>query len=73
MHAPPQGNPARVVIDHDRHVIEVDGQAVPYYVREGGPVTEPWSDGKTLVTFECFVVAQDVQTVGTPRKSDAAG
>lgn len=69
MHAPPQGNPTRVVIDHDRHVIEVDGQAVPYYVAEGGPTTEPIGGGETLVTFECFLVAQDVQIIGTPRNT----
>lgn len=66
---PAQGNPTSVVIDHERHVFEIDGQPVPYYVAETGPATEPIGGGETLVTFECFVVAQNVQIIGKPRQS----
>lgn len=67
---PAQGNPASVVIDHERHVIEIDGKPVPYYVGEGGPTTEPIGgpEGETLVTFGCFVIAQNVQIIGKPRQ-----
>ncbi|WP_100454753.1 hypothetical protein [Mycobacteroides abscessus] len=72
MHAA-QGNPASVVIDHERGVIEIDGQPVPYYVSEGGPTTEPIDarSGETLVTFQCFVVAKNVQIIGKLRQGGA--
>lgn len=68
-----QGNPASVVIDHERGLIEIDGHPVPYYVSEGGPTTEPIGgpEGETLVTFGCFVVAQNVQIIGKTRRGGA--
>lgn len=63
-----QGEPASVVIDYERNVIEIDGRPVPYYVSEGGPTTEPIGHGETLVTFECFLIAQNVQIIGRPHQ-----
>lgn len=67
MEKPEKAEPETVVIDHDRNVIEVDGDPVPYWIAEGGPTTEPWAKGETLVKFECFVFAKDVQIIGKPR------
>lgn len=70
MERPKSAEPERVVIDHVRNVIEIDGEPVPYWIAEGGPTTEPCGYGETLVKFECFVLAKDVQVIGEPRESD---
>lgn len=68
MERPKSAEPERVVIDHVRHVVEIDGEPVPYWIAEGGPTTEPLGKGETLVKFECFVIAKDVQVIGRQRE-----
>lgn len=68
MEQPKSAEPQRVVIDHVRHVVEIDGEPVPYWISEGGPTTEPYGKGETLVKFECFVIAKDIQVIGKPRE-----
>ncbi|KAB7755195.1 hypothetical protein [Mycolicibacterium mucogenicum] len=73
MERPKSCQPERVVIDHVRNVVEIDGEPVPYWIAEGGPTTEPLGEGETetLVKFECFVIAKDVQIIGKPREHAA--
>lgn len=71
MERPKSCEPQQVVIDHDRGVIEIDGEPVPYWIAESGATTEEWSDG-TLVKFECFVFAKDVQVIGKPNEKKLA-
>ncbi|WP_238407214.1 MULTISPECIES: hypothetical protein [unclassified Mycolicibacterium] len=66
MEKPAKAEAKTVVIDHDRGIVTIDGEPVPYYIAEGGPTTEPWG-GDTLVKFECLVFAKDVQIIGKPR------
>ena len=72
MQRPKSGEPQRVVIDQVRRVVEIDGEPVPYWISEGGPTTEPFGKGETLVKFECFVIANDVQIIGTPGRCGVA-
>ena len=64
MDRPKITEPQHVVIDHVRNVVEIDGEPVPYWIAKGGPTTEPLPAGETLVKFECFVIAKDVQIIG---------
>lgn len=72
MDRPKITEPQHVVIDHVRHVVEIDGEPVPYWIAEGGPTTEPCGDHETLVKFQCFVIAKDVQIIGTPGRCGVA-
>ncbi|MCF3939910.1 hypothetical protein [Gordonia tangerina] len=57
----------RIVIDHAKGQVLVDGEPIPYPIREAAPTVTAEDGGLSIVDVPVFFICHNVDVIGRPR------